>query len=187
MKNTKLENIKILLVDDDPRIKEGLVALLDLRASQVTLCRNGQSAIPTYKTLVEIGEAPDVVIVDMHLSKAFDQAGLRVIADLRRAYNVSIIALTADTGNHELQTAAINAGADTFISKPMTASKLHTALDIVLYHGDSRGILLQFLIDVERLTDAALKLAKKNPHAVEAQIIVDVVRSIKKKLGRFGA
>jgi two-component system, NarL family, response regulator len=97
--------IRILIVDDHPVVREGLRAVLALRADceVVGEAADGETAIAAYAQL-----RPDVAIVDLRLPGV---SGIQAIAAMRRLdRQARVLALTSYGGDAELQR-ALDAGA----------------------------------------------------------------------------
>ena len=154
----------ILVVEDDEAAGEVLTAGLVARGWRVRLAVDGVSALD----LVD-GDAPDVVILDLGLP---DLDGLEVCRHIRVLRpTLPIIVLTADGAEHRM-IAALDEGADDYVTKPYSMPLLLARVRVALRHHD----LLANLVDDEALTlgDVRLDLAS---HVVEiAGVAVEVTR-----------
>lgn len=102
---TAPSRIRVLVVDDHPVVREGLRAVLELRADceVVGEAGDGQAAIASYERL-----RPDVLIVDIRLPVL---GGIEAIAAIRqRDPGARIIAITSYGGDAEIRR-ALDAGA----------------------------------------------------------------------------
>ena len=105
----------VLVVDDEPQIARTLRINLTARGYQVIIAYDGVSALRA------VGEAkPDVVVLDLGLP---DIHGVAVIERLRRWSTVPIIVLSARTDSTD-KVAALDAGADDYITKPFGMDEL---------------------------------------------------------------
>jgi DNA-binding response OmpR family regulator len=106
---------RILAVDDEPQIRRALAANLTARGYDVDLVADGESAV------VAAGERhPDLVILDLGLP---GMSGLEVIDALRSWTKVPIIVLSARAGDPD-KIAALDAGADDYVTKPFSIGEL---------------------------------------------------------------
>jgi len=105
----------IVLIEDEQQIRRFVTAALENEGFQVFSAETGKQG------LIEIGtRKPDVVILDLGLP---DIDGLEVIRDVRTWSNIPIIVLSARTQETE-KVAALDAGADDFLSKPFGTPEL---------------------------------------------------------------
>ncbi len=114
---------KILLADDDAALLRALRIGLSSRGYEVTLARTGTEAI-TQASLV----GPDVVVLDLGLP---DMDGIEVCRRLRTFSQVPIIVLSA-AGSEERKVAALDTGADDYVTKPFGMAELEARLRVAL-------------------------------------------------------
>ncbi|HWM03302.1 MAG TPA: response regulator transcription factor, partial [Actinophytocola sp.] len=115
----------LLLVEDDPRIREALrLALVD-EGYQVLEAATGEDALARLDT---DDAPPDVVLLDLMLP---GMDGLRVCAQIRERGDLPIIIVTARTESHEV-IAGLEAGADDYVTKPVDAGELGARIRALL-------------------------------------------------------
>lgn len=115
----------IVLIEDDPQIRRFLRATLVAQGYRLFEVATGADA------LVEVASRqPDVVIVDLGLP---DMDGLLVIRRVREWSAVPIIVLSA-RGRETDKVAALDAGADDYVSKPFGADELLARIRVALRH-----------------------------------------------------
>lgn len=116
---------KILVIEDEPPIRKFL---------RISLESHGYNIIETTTAAMGIGHAiaepPDAVILDLGLP---DQDGLYVIARLREWSRVPIIVVSA-RGREADKVAALDAGADDYLTKPFGVGELLARLRVALRH-----------------------------------------------------
>ena len=104
-----------ILIEDEPQIRRFVRAALEGEGWQVFESDTAQ------RGLVEVGtRKPDLLIVDLGLP---DVDGLEVIRDVRGWSNVAIVVLSARTDESD-KIAALDAGADDYMSKPFGVGEL---------------------------------------------------------------
>ena len=140
--------MKALVVEDDPRICRTLEANLRARGHDADVAASGEQAL----RLVASGH-PDVVILDLGLP-GID--GLDVVRVLRRWTAVPIVVLSA-RGTEAAKVAALDLGADDYITKPFGIDELFARLGAVMRRAvvpDGRVILAtpDFVLDFEHKT-----------------------------------
>ena len=128
-----MESIRILIVDDQPQVRQSLAALLELAASRtrptielVGEAKDGQEAL-----LLACKLHPDVVLMDMEMP---GMDGLEVTRRIKQLLPTTrVIILTIYSGS-EAQRCAREAGADDFIVK---GASFRTLLNAILGRSDS--------------------------------------------------
>src|SRR3979490_1735387 len=115
----------IVLIEDEPQIRRFLRATLGAQGYRLP------EATPAEDGLIEVAaRQPDVVILDLGLP---DLDGLEVIRRLREWSKVPIIVLSA-RGQEGDKVAALDAGADDYVSKPFAVGELLAGLRVALRH-----------------------------------------------------
>lgn len=106
---------RVLVVEDDPQLVRALIINLQAR-------RYGVDAAPDGATALRLAAArqPDVVMLDLGLP---DMDGVEVIKGLRGWTRVPILVLSARQGSDE-KVAALDAGADDYVTKPFSMDEL---------------------------------------------------------------
>ncbi|MEU9171962.1 response regulator [Streptomyces sp. NPDC048420] len=106
---------RVLVVEDDPQLVRALI--INLQARQY-----GVDAAPDGATALRLAAArqPDVVMLDLGLP---DMDGVDVIKGLRGWTRVPILVLSARQGSDE-KVAALDAGADDYVTKPFSMDEL---------------------------------------------------------------
>ncbi|MFZ6846938.1 two-component system response regulator KdpE [Undibacterium sp. RuRC25W] len=107
--------IHIVLIEDEKQIRRFLTAALEAEDMVVYESETGKQGLITCAT-----RKPDLLIIDLGLP---DMNGLDVIRDVRSWSEVPMIVLSARTQEHE-KVAALDAGADDYLSKPFGAAEL---------------------------------------------------------------
>lgn len=120
----------VLVVDDEPAILRALGAALGSRHHRVLTASDGQAAIG----LVAV-EGPDVVVLDLGLP---DLDGVEVCARIRTWSSVPIIVLSAD-GADDRKVAALDVGADDYVTKPFSTPELLARVRVALRHARARA------------------------------------------------
>jgi two-component system, OmpR family, KDP operon response regulator KdpE len=106
---------RILVVEDDPGIRNVVRALFEAEKYRVTEAETAERA-----GIAARSAKPDVMLVDLGLP---DRDGLDVIRAVRSWSSVPIIVLSART-MEEQKIAALDAGADDYVTKPFSAAEL---------------------------------------------------------------
>lgn len=114
---------RILVVDDDAPILRAMSANLRARGYRPDLAESGEAAL-----VLAARHHPDAVVLDLGLP---EMSGLGVIHGLRGWTTVPIIVLSA-RGAERDKVAALDAGADDYITKPFGMDELFARLRAAL-------------------------------------------------------
>ncbi len=112
-----------LLVEDEPQIRRFVRAALEDEGWHV------HEAATVQRGLSDAGtRSPDLIILDLGLP---DGDGIDFINDVRKWSNVPVIVLSARTGESD-KIAALDAGADDYLSKPFSVGELQARVRATL-------------------------------------------------------
>jgi two-component system KDP operon response regulator KdpE len=114
---------RILVVDDEPQIVRALETTLRGAGYDVETAETGEGALARAAARV-----PDAVILDLVLP---DKSGLEVSRELRSWTQVPILVLSA-VGEEREKVAALDAGADDYVTKPFGIDELLARLRAAL-------------------------------------------------------
>ena len=122
--NLELSGVRILVVDDEPLILEGLTRLLATRDYEVIPARSGCDA------LIAIGKQQfDIVLLDLGMPDLNGSEVLRFIAD--RGVQTPVIVVSGES-SIDAAIHALRAGASDFVRKPYEAEELLRRVDNTL-------------------------------------------------------
>ena len=119
--------LRILIVDDEPNILAAVAPLLRARGYDVLTTMSGKGALE----LVE-RDGPDLIVLDLGLP---DIDGVEVCRLLRDGRATPIIVLSA-RGAERDKVAALDAGADDYVTKPFGAEELLARIRVALRRVD---------------------------------------------------
>jgi two-component system KDP operon response regulator KdpE len=117
---------KVLVVDDDSSLLRALRLGLQAGGHQVITAANGEQGISQTALAT-----PDVVVLDLGLP---DIDGLAVCKRIRQWSDVPIIILSA-SGTEDRKVAALDGGADDYVTKPFGMAELEARIRAALRHG----------------------------------------------------
>lgn len=122
--------IRVLLVDDQSLIRQGLRALLELDAQLQVVgeAENGQTAIQVVKTLYATSLQPDVILMDIRMPIMDGVAATRQIC--QEFPQIKVLVLTT-FDDDEYVTAAMNNGAMGYLLKDTPSEELAIAIRAV--------------------------------------------------------
>ena len=113
----------VLVVDDEPQILRVMRASLPVRGYEVTTASTGEEALTQLRKHVA-----DVVILDLVMP---EMSGLEVCRGIREFSSVPIIVLSAK-GSEGDKVAALDLGADDYVTKPFGMDELMARVRAVL-------------------------------------------------------
>ncbi|MGO3146056.1 MAG: response regulator transcription factor [Leucobacter sp.] len=122
--NTQRKGPRILIVDDEPNIRELLTTSLRFAGFGVRAVGNGAQTISAV-----LEEEPDLIILDVMLP---DMNGFSVTKRLRSAgYTAPIIFLTAKDDTED-KIEGLNVGGDDYVTKPFSLDEIVARINAVL-------------------------------------------------------
>ncbi len=134
---------EVLVVDDEVQIRRLLRITLEAGGFAVRDCSSGQEG------LSEIAfRRPDVVVLDLGLP---DISGVKVLKRLREWTQVPVLILSV-LGHEDDKVAALDAGADDYLTKPFNGREFLARLRVMLRHAqpdDGVSILKFGAIEVD--------------------------------------
>ncbi len=113
----------ILVVDDEPQIQKMLGILLEVENFKIIESFSGKQAVRMCVSL-----NPDLILLDLGLP---DMDGKEVISAIREWSQVPIIVLSARDADEEV-TAALNLGANDYVTKPFNVEVLLARINAAL-------------------------------------------------------
>jgi two-component system KDP operon response regulator KdpE len=114
---------RILVVDDEPQIRRALHSALTAHGYAVAVAEDGETAVETIASW-----APQAVVLDLKMP-GLD--GWTVLRETRAWSQVPIVVLSA-RGNEADKVAALDQGADDYLTKPFGMAELLARLRVVL-------------------------------------------------------
>jgi DNA-binding response OmpR family regulator len=121
---------KVLLVDDDEKLRKLVAEYLEGYGFQVTALPDSRSVLSTIRN-----ESPDIVILDIMLP---GKDGLEVLKEIRSEFSVAVIMLTAK-GDDADRIVGLELGADDYLPKPFNPRELLARIKAVTRRIPSQG------------------------------------------------
>lgn len=115
----------ILVIDDEPQIQRALRTILTARHFRVSLAGRGEEGLA-----LAAAQPPDVIILDMSLP---DMDGIQICTRLREWTQVPIIILSVRDSESD-KVAALDKGADDYLTKPFGIEELLARIRVALRH-----------------------------------------------------
>jgi putative two-component system response regulator len=151
------ERPTILVVEDEPHIREVLSGLLGALGYRMLVAASAEQALEALRVV-----SPDLVLTDVHLGamSGIDLC-VRLKADPR--YELTPVVILTAVGDLQARVAGLAAGADDFFTKPVEFVELRTRLAALLR-------VKQLLSQLERaeavITTLALTIEARDPYTL---------------------
>jgi putative two-component system response regulator len=120
------ERATILVVEDEPRIRDVLAGLLGTLGYRLLMAPTAEQALDALSVV-----RPDLVLTDVHLGA---MSGIELCARLKAdpRYELMPVVILTAVGDLEARVAGLAAGADDFFTKPVEFVELRTRLAALL-------------------------------------------------------
>lgn len=106
---------RILVVDDEPQVRRFMRATLTAAGYEIDDAKTGEEALDKLRQF-----HPDLVLLDVNMP---GMSGIEACREIRSGANVGIIMLTVRNSEQD-KVAALDAGADDFVTKPFSTPEL---------------------------------------------------------------
>jgi two-component system KDP operon response regulator KdpE len=106
---------RILIVDDDPQLREAVTIVLGTQEYAVQAAATGKDGLSQ-----ALAQMPDLVILDVNLP---DMEGFEVVRELRRLSSVPVLMLTGRAESTDI-VSGLDSGADDYLTKPFKSDEL---------------------------------------------------------------
>ncbi|HEX8132346.1 MAG TPA: response regulator transcription factor, partial [Actinomycetes bacterium] len=121
---------RVLVVDDEQPILRTVAANLRARGYEVLTATSGEAALAAAEV-----HQPDCVVLDLGLPGI---GGLEALRRLRTWTGTPVVILTAVDGERD-KVAALDLGADDYVTKPFGMAELLARIRVALRHGQAQG------------------------------------------------
>jgi two-component system KDP operon response regulator KdpE len=149
----------ILVIDDEQQILRALRTILSQQNYQVTTSATGEEGLALVTTA-----QPDIIILDLGLP---DISGVEVCRQLRTWSDTPVIILSAHDSEAE-KVAALDSGADDYLTKPFGVDELLARIRVGLRHGSKTSGAKSSVITTSTLTiDLANRLVTRAGEVVK--------------------
>ncbi|MFQ5848098.1 MAG: response regulator [Candidatus Methylomirabilales bacterium] len=113
----------VIVIDDDPRVRERYRRLLEMDRCRVVEAGNGAEALVWF-----LGETADVIILDLGMPVVDGRSFLEYRARLARVRAIPVLVLTGLFDDGGLRETLLRLGADRVLQKPVRRQALHHAV-----------------------------------------------------------
>lgn len=124
MTEARLDGRRILIVDDDPEVRDSIDHALRAEGATTQTCSDGNTAVRICES-----DSPELVVLDMMLPK---RSGFLVLEKIKRFENPpKVVMVTANEGKRHQQYAE-HLGVDGYMLKPVRLERLITLAQSLL-------------------------------------------------------
>jgi CheY-like chemotaxis protein len=124
----KADNIiKIMVVDDNKRMREVIIDTLSTIPCSIIECTNGQDAVDGYDRL-----SPDWVLMDVMMTP---MNGITALSEIKKNHPRAKVIMVTNSVEEEISTASFKAGATAFVRK----ESLFQIPDLILKFQNNRS------------------------------------------------
>jgi DNA-binding response OmpR family regulator len=175
---------RILLVEDDERIRASMRLSLEDEGYEIEEAATGEDALETHAQSL-VAEPFDLLVVDIMLP---GMDGFACCRELRRTSTVPIIMVTARTDTHDV-VAGLEAGADDYVTKPFEPKELAARIRALMRRARSSedGPISLVFGDLEILPEAGVvKRDEEEVHLTRTEFLLlcELAANIGKVLSR---
>jgi len=117
------DTLRVLVVDDEPRITQALQTSLNARGYEVRSADDGESALAVFRQW-----QPQLVITDLSMP---DMGGIALCRAIRSCSDIPIIIISV-RGQEVAKVQALESGADDYVTKPFGTDELVARMRAVL-------------------------------------------------------
>jgi DNA-binding response OmpR family regulator len=139
----------ILVVDDEPTLREAVVDALETEGYRVVAAADGRDALARFRT-----ERPDLILLDLMLPEL---SGVEVCRIIRAESAVPIVMLTARDAEVD-KIVGLELGADDYVTKPFSLREL-TARIRAIFRRAEQQVAVEAVPAVVDLGDVQVDLA----------------------------
>jgi DNA-binding response OmpR family regulator len=125
---------RILIIEDEKEMAQGLKDILELEGYEVTTAETGKEGLQALSR-----RAPDCIILDLMLP---DINGYQVCEQIRQKFTTPVLMLTAKAQDHD-KILGFKVGTDDYLTKPFSVGELLARVSALLRRGS------QFSQDIE--------------------------------------
>ncbi|MCH2408624.1 MAG: response regulator transcription factor [Acidimicrobiales bacterium] len=171
--------IKILVVEDDERIRTAVRLALEKEGWEVFEAASGEEALEIFQNQI-----CDIVLIDIMLP-GID--GFEVCRKIRRLGDVPIVMVTARSDSHDV-VAGLEAGADDYLRKPFDPKELSARVRALLRRSKTIGTPSNFSFDqLEIIADEGMvRISGQEVHLTrtEFKLLIELATNPGKVLSR---
>ncbi|EOD6223913.1 response regulator transcription factor [Enterococcus hirae] len=150
-------NKMILLIEDDPNITDFMEVVFEREQYRLTVVANGMEALTALQA-----ETFDVILLDLGLP---DIDGMDLLKILRKRMDLPIVVISARKDENE-KVAALDLGADDYVTKPFGTNELLARIRTALRHKKTKEEQTLIVVNNALKIDFDKQLVYKNDQEI---------------------
>ena len=150
-------NKMILLIEDDPNITDFMEVVFEREQYRLTVAVNGMEALTALQA-----ETFDVILLDLGLP---DIDGMDLLKILRKRMDLPIVVISARKDENE-KVAALDLGADDYVTKPFGTNELLARIRTALRHKKTKEDQTLIVVNNALKIDFDKQLVYKNDQEI---------------------
>ncbi|EMF0616187.1 response regulator transcription factor [Enterococcus hirae] len=150
-------NKMILLIEDDPNITDFMEVVFEREQYRLTVAANGMEALTALQA-----ETFDVILLDLGLP---DIDGMDLLKILRKRMDLPIVVISARKDENE-KVAALDLGADDYVTKPFGTNELLARIRTALRHKKTKEEQTLIVVNNALKIDFDKQLVYKNDQEI---------------------
>ncbi|MFN6860254.1 response regulator transcription factor [Enterococcus hirae] len=150
-------NKMILLIEDDPNITDFMEVVFEREQYRLTVAANGMEALTALQA-----ETFDVILLDLGLP---DIDGMDLLKILRKRMDLPIVVISARKDENE-KVAALDLGADDYVTKPFGTNELLARIRTALRHKKTKEEQTLIVVNNALKIDFYKQLVYKNDQEI---------------------
>lgn len=147
----------ILLIEDDPNITDFMEVVFEREQYRLTVAANGMEALTALQA-----ETFDVILLDLGLP---DIDGIDLLKILRKRMDLPIVVISARKDENE-KVAALDLGADDYVTKPFGTNELLARIRTALRHKKTKEEQTLIVVNNALKIDFDKQLVYKNDQEI---------------------
>ena len=160
--------IRVLIVDDEEYAAEHARTVLNDAGIRADICTSGQEALHMLEIRHTKQEPYNLVLMDWKMP---EMDGLETAKRIRKTYNRETVVIMLTAYNwYDILEKALDAGIDSFLSKPLFASKVISEFERVARHNN-----LKLFREKKRADLAGRRILLAEDIEMNAEILMDVL------------
>ena len=159
-------SVKVLLVEDEKSIADGIIYNLKNEGLKVTHVDDGKIALDIFDE-----EHFDLIILDIMLPEV---SGLEICKAIRKSSNIPIIMLTAKDDEND-KISGLEMGADDYITKPFSVKELISRVKAVLRRTKNSELLRGIDEDLNFAKEITIGNIAMSPLRYEAKVDNEII------------